>query len=105
MSSPRRSAQDSPFHRGERAVQARMGVREKVEPIGQRIVRDSMPDEHRAFFAQLPFLVIGMVDGAGAPWTSMLTGAPGFVSSPDPRSLRIAARPGRGDPLADSLHA
>ena len=30
----------------------------------------------------------------GRPWASVLAGPPGFMSSPDPRTLRIAARPG-----------
>ncbi len=103
MSSFERLHDDSPFHRGEREVQTRVGVREKIESIGERIIRDFMPEQHREFFAQLPFIVIGTVDAAGNPWASMLTGAPGFTSSPDPRSLRIDARLLPGDPLAHTL--
>jgi hypothetical protein len=50
-----------------------------------------MPDQHRLFFAQLPFLVAGGVDGAGAPVATLLTGGEGFVASPDPTTLAIAA--------------
>src|SRR4051794_13960074 len=90
---------ESPFHRGEQEVQARAGVREEMEAVGQRIVRDFMPDQHRALFAGLPFVVLGGPDLEGALWATLRAGPPGFVSSPDPRSLRVDASPPPGDPL------
>ena len=94
----------SPFHRGEHAVQERLGVREKLESFGRRVIRDSMPEQHRAFYRMLPFLVVGTADHEGRPWASILAGPAGFVSSPDARSLRIAAKPLNGDPLQATLH-
>jgi uncharacterized protein len=94
---------DSPFHEGEKLLQERLGVRDKIETIGSRIIRDFMPDEHREFFAQLPWIFVGSVDGGGRPWASLLTGEPGFVSSPDPRTLALAATPLPGDVLAAHL--
>jgi ferredoxin-NADP reductase/predicted pyridoxine 5'-phosphate oxidase superfamily flavin-nucleotide-binding protein len=93
----------SPFHGGEQAVQERLGVREKLESFGRRVIRDYLPEQHREFFGMLPFLVIGTVDGEGRPWASILAGPAGFVTSPDPRSLRIAAKPLGGDPLQATL--
>lgn len=97
-------SETSPFHDGERAVQSRVGVRDKIEEIGQRLIRDFMPDQHREFFAQLAFLVVGAVDDEGRPWASALTGEPGFLDSPDDRHLHVAARPRAGDPFAAALH-
>jgi hypothetical protein len=97
------AADDAPFHPGELEVQSRVGVREKISAIGQRVIRDVMPEQHREFFPQLPFILVGALDAAGKPWASMLVGAPGFITSPDPRRLHIAAQPLPGDPLADSL--
>ena len=97
------SAIQSPFHAGEQAVQARVGVRDQAETLGQRMIRDFLPDEHREFYAQLPYLIVGTVDAEGQPWASMLFGEPGFARSPDERSLQLAAAPGFGDPLADNL--
>ncbi|WP_293900819.1 pyridoxamine 5'-phosphate oxidase family protein [Phenylobacterium sp.] len=54
-------------------------------------IRDFMPDQQRLFFAQLPFLVAATVDDAGAPMATPLTGGEGFVASPDPETLAIAA--------------
>ncbi len=93
----------SPWHEGERAVQARAGSRERMEQVGRLAIRRFMPDQHRAFFAQLPFLLVGSVDGSGWPWASALFGWPGFARSPDPGRLDIAAWPVAGDPLRESL--
>ena len=95
----------SPFHPGERALQARVGRREAVERAGRLMIRDFMPDEHRAFFASLPLLFVGNLDAAGQPWASLLHGTPGFLSSPDAKTLRVAARPTPDDPLARNLAA
>ena len=93
----------SPFHSGEQHVQQRVGVRESIEEIGQIAIRDYMPDQHREFFTQLPFIVVGSVDDDGWPWASMLHGSEGFISSPDSRKLEIRATPVSGDPLADGI--
>src|SRR4051794_30258272 len=83
----------SPFHEGEREVQARAGVRERIERAGGRFVRQFMPDQHRELFAQLPMLLVGSIDARGRPWASMLAGRPGFVASPDPATLVVTAEP------------
>ena len=84
-------------------MQERLGLREKLEVIGRRNIRDYMPDQHRSFFAQLPFLIVGSVDANGQPWASVLAGLAGFTSSPDAHHLRINARPLPGDPLNETL--
>jgi predicted pyridoxine 5'-phosphate oxidase superfamily flavin-nucleotide-binding protein len=71
--------------------------------IGPRNIRGFMPDQHRRFFAQLPFLIVGSVDRQGWPWASLLAAPPGFATSPDPKMLHVAARPVAGDPLAEAL--
>ena len=93
----------SPWHEGERAMQARAGVRERMAALGPRVIRDHMPDQHRDFFAQLPFLVAGSLDAASQPWAGVLAAPPGFAHSPDPHRLRIDALPPDEDPLAASL--
>lgn len=91
------------FHTGERAVQARVGVQERLAELGPRVIRDVMPDQHRAFFGQLPFVIAGSVDAHGQPWASVLAQPPGFLHSPHPRQLDVRARPLPGDPLAGNL--
>ncbi|PLC03770.1 flavin-nucleotide-binding protein [Variovorax sp. RO1] len=93
----------APFHAGERALQALVGSREQMEAMGPRVIRDYMPDQHREFFAQLPFLVVGSLDAELQPWASMLAAPAGFAHSPDATHLRIDALPGAGDPLTSQL--
>lgn len=95
--------QDNPFHAGELAVQQRLGVADRMRGIGQRVVRTFMPEQHREFYAQLPFIMVGSVDSQERPWASVLVGEAGFIQSPDERRLSFAARPVAGDPLAEGL--
>jgi len=92
----------TPWHEGERAVQRRLGFAEHAEARGVNI-RDFMPEQHRAFFAQLPFAVLGALDPAGNPWVTVLTGEPGFLSSPNPKILHIGAYPQDIDPAASGI--
>ncbi|HKF64141.1 MAG TPA: pyridoxamine 5'-phosphate oxidase family protein [Dongiaceae bacterium] len=93
----------APWHAGERALHDRLGLGDKMERIGRMNIRSFMPDQHREFFAQLPFLILGSVDAKGMPAASLLAGPPGFARSPDPHRLDIAARPVAGDPLEAAL--
>jgi predicted pyridoxine 5'-phosphate oxidase superfamily flavin-nucleotide-binding protein len=103
MQEPDRAQQASPWHEGELAVQKLAGVVERMEEVGKRVIRPFMPDQHRSFFAGLPFVLVGSVDEEGWPVASVLSGEPGFVQSPDAVTLDIAARPASGDPLASAL--
>jgi hypothetical protein len=103
MVDPGWSHSESPFHAGELAIQARLGFQEQMDRQGRRVIRDYLPDQHRQFFAQLPYVLVGTVDGAGNPWASILVGQPGFLSSPNDRTLQINAQPLFGDPLATTL--
>jgi ferredoxin-NADP reductase/predicted pyridoxine 5'-phosphate oxidase superfamily flavin-nucleotide-binding protein len=92
----------SPFHAAELAAQQRAGVRSMAEASGRRGIRRYMPDQHRKFFSEQPFMVFGGVDAHGQPWATVRAAMPGFVSSPDAQTLRIEGGVLPGDPLADS---
>lgn len=66
-------------------------------------IRTFMPEQHRTFFAGLPMLLVGAVDADGAPIATALAGRPGFISTPDPETLRVAALPPADDPAASAL--
>lgn len=91
------------WHAGEKAIQTRVGVAERMDGIGQRVIRDYMPDQHREFYTQIPFVVVGSVDRRGEAWASLITGAPGFISSPTPTTLDIHTRRDPNDPASDGL--
>lgn len=93
----------SPFHAGEQDAQTRAGKRDTMEAVGKIAIRPFMPDQHRQFFEQLPFIVIGSVDNDGWPWASILTGGDGFITSPNDRHLDLAGQPLTDDPLSGAL--
>lgn len=103
MASPGWTQAESPFHAGEQEVQACIGVREKMEQLGRRVVRDYLPEQHQDFYRLLPFLIVGMTNERGRPWVSVLTGPPGFITAPDSHHLRIATQPLFGSPIATQL--
>lgn len=63
-----------------------------------------MPDPHRRFFAQLPFVAVATADDSG-PVATLWTGRPGFVGSPDPHTLRIALALDPADPASRAFVA
>jgi predicted pyridoxine 5'-phosphate oxidase superfamily flavin-nucleotide-binding protein len=100
-SGPSDPTAEEAFHAGERALQARTGSREQLAEFGAKIFRDAMPGAHRELFEKLPFMAIGALDAEGRPWAEMIAGRPGFVQSPDARTLRIAGRPASQGLLAN----
>ncbi|MBX4893007.1 2Fe-2S iron-sulfur cluster-binding protein [Rhizobium bangladeshense] len=91
------------WHEGETFIQQKLGVKERMASVGQRVVRDFMPDQHRDFYAQLPFIVLGSVDSKGDTWATFVEGQPGFMSSPSPVVLDIAAHRDPSDPASEGL--
>jgi predicted pyridoxine 5'-phosphate oxidase superfamily flavin-nucleotide-binding protein len=89
----------SPFHAGEQTIQSLAGVRDRIELRGRAVIRDYMPEQHRAFFAALPFMVVGLADQNGHPWATTLSGPPGFMNSAEENLLAIKAWLDPGDPL------
>ena len=94
---------NSPFHKGEKALQRHVGKHETAEKMARRMISNFIPDQHRQFYNQLPFLVVGSVDDEGWPWASFLSAKPGFLHSPTPESLDINTTPFNNDPLGESI--
>ena len=86
-----------PFHPGEREAQALAGA-----GASGGAIRDHMPDQHRRFFEALPFVVVAAGE-RGGPVATVWTGAPGFVRSPDARTLQIAVAPDPADPASTAF--
>jgi predicted pyridoxine 5'-phosphate oxidase superfamily flavin-nucleotide-binding protein len=89
----------SPYHEGEQQVQERAGTRELAEKVGRKVIRDFLPEQHREFYPQLPFVLLGGRDAGGAVWASLRAGEPGFARALDPKTLRVDAPALPGDPL------
>lgn len=96
--------QPSPWHEGELTLQRSVGAVDMMTSVGQRqLARNWMPDQHREFYAQLPFVVLGAVDRQGDVWATLRTGKPGFMSSPDPQTLQIDLKPQPSDPAQEGM--
>jgi len=93
----------SPWHAGEVTLQKAVGVAKRMGDLGPRVIRDFMTDQHRTFFTQLPFVALGAVDSDGNPWATLLANRPGFMQSPTPYRLSIAAKPYSDDPASSGL--
>lgn len=88
----------SPWHEGEIELQKRLGVAEQMDPVGRRVLRPFLLDQHREFYPLLPFIAIGSVDPDGWPWATIRAGKPGFMHSPDPLTLTVEAGRDASDP-------
>lgn len=88
------------FHPDERRAQALAQFEIASAPI-----RSAMPQQHREFFAGLPYVLASTVDEYGWPVATLLTGPRGFISSPDTTHLRINAPRRQDDPALAAMHS
>ncbi|MEV0589842.1 pyridoxamine 5'-phosphate oxidase family protein [Nonomuraea cavernae] len=86
------------FHAGERAVRHRAGL--TADGRGSATVGAVIPPVAAEFLSRQHLLVIAAADDSGAVWAGALTGPPGFVTTPDDRTVVADRLPGDGDPLA-----
>ncbi|SEQ17618.1 hypothetical protein SAMN03159444_01238 [Pseudomonas sp. NFACC02] len=104
MSGRKGSDKKSPWHEGELQLQRSVGAVELMVGPGERqMARDWMPDQHREFYAQLPFVVLGTVDENGQPWATLRTGQPGFMHSPEPNVLMLSLPVQAADPAQEGM--
>jgi uncharacterized protein len=92
------------YHAGQRAVQRRAGDTTIAERL-EHGIRPALPDAAQEFLEGLPLLFVASADPVGRVWASVLSGPPGFVDTPDDRTLAVAAHPPAGSPLAQALAA
>ena len=94
--------QINPFHEGELKAQARAGVGDVAQWAGG-FIRDHLPEQHRNFHTNVPFLVVSGADAQGQTWITMLDGPDGFATSPDPRRIDLTTALDTTDPLEESF--
>ena len=80
---------DEPFHADERALQERMGVRERARQRGAALIRPFMPEQHQRFFEALPLAFVATLDHAGHPQADALAGRPGMLRAVTPTLLVV----------------
>jgi hypothetical protein len=78
-----------PYHAGERALQQKVGVRDRMREEGSRVIRTYMTTQHQAFYSLLPYIVLCSIDPSGQPWVKVVAGPEGFAKALSPTALRI----------------
>ena len=84
---------DDPFHADERALQERMGVRERARQFGAVSIRPFMPEQHQRFFESLPLAFVATLDHIGRPQADALVGRPGMLRAVTPTLLVVHDTP------------
>lgn len=64
-----------------------------MQARGAVVIRDAMPEQHRAFFTDQRFVILGALDDTGHPQPFLRAGSQGFMTSPAPTELVIASNP------------
>lgn len=80
---------NGPWHAGEREAQRLAGSPEAALARGAHAIRTELGSGQAGFLSEVPVLAIGTADADGRPWASVLVGRPGFVTSPDSRTVRV----------------
>jgi predicted pyridoxine 5'-phosphate oxidase superfamily flavin-nucleotide-binding protein len=90
------------FHAGELAVQTRAGVADRAAAL-EDAFETEIPAVAAEFLAAQPWIVLGAADADDRMWATILYGHPGFVTTPSPSTVHVAAQPLPGDPLSGAL--
>ncbi len=77
------------FHSGELALQTQSRVDQRAHKMGNALIRDHIIDQHKEFFENLPYVFLALHDKQGRPWLSVMQGVPGFITSPEPKILKL----------------
>ena len=101
MESP--ASVSSPWHRGEIALQRLLGLEERMDEVGRRLVRAHLIDQHMEFYPLLPMVVLGAVDLNGDVWATIRTGPPGFLHALDTKRLAVELNRDADDPAETGM--
>lgn len=84
------------FNDGSRAFQDRFDTRRLADRIEEKLVRDRITDEDRAFITARDMLFLATADASGRPQCSYKGGAPGFVRVLDEHTIAFPSYDGNG---------
>jgi hypothetical protein len=94
----------SPWHAGEIRMQQTLGVDAHMDKVGRKVLRNHLIEQHRLFYPQLPFVVLGTVDPDGNPWATLRAGKPGFLFATDPHHLSVRLPRDANDPADPGMN-
>jgi predicted pyridoxine 5'-phosphate oxidase superfamily flavin-nucleotide-binding protein len=84
------------FNDGSRGYQDRFDTRRLADRIDERLVRDWIDDDDRAFVERCDMLFLATADAEGRPQCSYKGGEPGFVRVVDKHTIAIPNYDGTG---------
>ncbi len=84
------------YHDGSRTLQDRFDTRRLADRMEERIVRDYLDDNDRAFIARMDMFFLATADADGYPNCSYKGGDPGFVRVVDERTIAFPNYDGNG---------
>jgi uncharacterized protein len=84
------------YHEGNRELQDRFDTRRLADRIEERIVRDHIDADDRAFIEARDMFFIATTDADGQPQCSYKGGEPGFVRVLDERTIAFPVYDGNG---------
>jgi predicted pyridoxine 5'-phosphate oxidase superfamily flavin-nucleotide-binding protein len=84
------------YHDGQRALQDRFDARRLADRIEERIVRDTIDADDRAFIERQDMFFLATADDEGSPNCSYKGGDPGFVRVLDERTIAFPSYDGNG---------
>jgi predicted pyridoxine 5'-phosphate oxidase superfamily flavin-nucleotide-binding protein len=84
------------FNDGSRGYQDRFDTRRLADRIDERLVRDWIDDDDRAFVERCDMLFLATADSEGRPQCSYKGGEPGFVRVVDRRTIAFPNYDGNG---------
>jgi len=84
------------YHATSRALQDRFDTRRLADRIVERIVRDHIDEDDRAFIERQELFFLATADLDGKPQCSYKGGAPGFVKVVDEHTIAFPAYDGNG---------
>jgi predicted pyridoxine 5'-phosphate oxidase superfamily flavin-nucleotide-binding protein len=94
-----RQLADAGFHAGELAVQREAGVQAQAARLTAMLEQATLTGGIAGFLADRTFLVLTGQDEAARLWTTVVTGAQGFIAVLSETAVAIHARIPTGDPL------
>jgi predicted pyridoxine 5'-phosphate oxidase superfamily flavin-nucleotide-binding protein len=84
------------YNDGSRGYQDRFDTRRLADPIDERLVRDRIDDDDRAFVERCDMLFLATSDAEGRPQCSYKGGEPGFVRVVDEHTVTFPNYDGNG---------
>lgn len=84
------------YHDASRALQDRFDTRRLADRIEERLVRDTIDADDRAFIERQDMFFLATCDPAGQPQCSYKGGEPGFVRVLDERTVAFPSYDGNG---------